>query len=130
MSTMRNKRSKLLSGQSILIVEDEALIALDLHQTLREAGASVLAATSLEEGLDILTYAEVTAAVLDMSLRGPDCSALCTELNSKSIPFLFYTADPKAEIVRAWPSAPVVLKPEPPETRVVQLLTGLLAKVG
>jgi CheY-like chemotaxis protein len=127
---MRNNASKPLLGQSILIVEDEALIALDMHQTLRDSGASVLAATSLEEGLDILTYAEVTAAVLDMNLGGPDCSALCTELHSKSIPFLFYTADPKAEILRAWPAAPVVLKPEPPEKRVVQLFTGLLAKVS
>jgi CheY-like chemotaxis protein len=127
---MGNKRSKHLLGQSILIVEDEALIALDLHQTLGEAGASVLAATSLQEGLEMLTYSEVTAAVLDMNLGGPDCSALCTELHSKSIPFLFYTAHPKAEIVRAWPTAPVVLKPELPEKRIVLLLVGLLAKAS
>jgi len=122
--------SKPLLGQSILIVEDEALIALDLHQTLRASGASVLAATSLDEGLDMLSYAEVTAAVLDMNLGGPDCSTLCTELHSRSIPFLFYTAHAKSEIVRAWPSAPVVLKPELSEKRIVLLLEGLLAKAS
>ena len=129
MSTRYN-RIKPLLGQSILIVEDEALIALDLHQTLRDTGASVLAATSLEEGLDMLTYAEVTAAVLDMNLGGPDCSAICIELHRRSIPFLFYTAEPKAEILCAWPNAPVVIKPERPEKRMVQLLERLLAKTS
>jgi CheY-like chemotaxis protein len=130
MSTMRNKRGKPLLGQSILIVEDEALIALDLHQTLRDSGASVLAATSLGEGLDMLTYAEVTAAVLDMNLGGSDCSPLCTELHARSIPFLFYTAQPMAEIVRASPNAPVVLKPELSEKRIVLLLEELLTKAS
>ena len=127
---MRSRRNRRLLGQSILIVEDEALIALDLHETLDEAGASLLAATTLGEALDMLTYSHVTAAVLDMNLGGPDCSSMCTELNRRSIPFLFYTAQPKAEIVRAWPNAPVVLKPEPPEKRIVLLLEELLAKAS
>ena len=103
---MRNRTRKPLLGQSILIVEDEVLIALDLHQTLDEAGASLLAATTLREGLEMLTYAQVTAAVLDMNLGGPDCAALCTELHRQSIPFLFYTAEPKPEIpCLAWRSS-------------------------
>ena len=127
---MGSRRSRNLLGQSILIVEDEPLIALDVHETLGEAGASLLAATSLGEALDMLTYAHVTAAVLDMNLGGPDCSAMCIELHRRSIPFLFYTAEPKAEILCAWPSAPVVIKPERPEKRMVQLLERLLVARG
>lgn len=127
---MGSRRSRRLLGQSILIVEDEPLIALDVHETLGEAGASLLAATSLGEALDMLTYAHVTAAVLDMNLGGPDCAAMCTELHRRSIPFLFYTGEPKAEIVVAWPSAPVVIKPERPEKRMVQLLERLLSKAS
>ena len=123
----RDRLSKPLLDQPILIVEDEALIALDLYQTLREAGASLLAATSLREALKMLPYAYVKAAVVDMNLGGTDCSALCIELHRRAIPFLFYTAAPKIEIVRAWPRAPVVLKPEPPGKRMVTLLVGLLA---
>jgi CheY-like chemotaxis protein len=127
---MRNRRLTPLLGQSILIVEDEPLIALDVHETLGEAGASLLAATTLAEALDMLTYAHVTAAVLDMNLGGPDCAAMCTELHCRSIPFLFYTAEPKPEIVRAWPDAPVVIKPEPPGKRIVQLLEAMLTKAS
>lgn len=118
-----------LIGQSILIVEDEALIALDLHQVLREAGASLIAAISLEDALEMLPYAHITAAVLDMNLGGPDCSAVCAALSRRSIPFLFYTAEAKPEIVCKWSDAPVVLKPEPPERRIVELLAGLVSAI-
>jgi CheY-like chemotaxis protein len=117
----------ILSGRSILIVEDEALLALDLHQTLREAGASLLAAISLEDALELLPYAQIDAAVLDINLGGPDCAAVCSALSRRSIPFIFYTAEAKAEIVGAWPNAPVVLKPEPPERRIVDLLAALVS---
>ena len=127
---MDNRRSRRLLGHSILIVEDEPLIALDVHETLGEAGASLLAATSLAEALDMLTYSHVTAAVVDMNLGGPDCSTMCAELDRRSIPFLFYTGEPKAEILCAWPNAPVVIKPERPEKRMVQLLERLLAKAS
>ena len=50
----------------------------------------------------MLPYAYVKAAVLDMNLGGPDCSALCIELYRRAIPFLFYTAAPKIEIVRVY----------------------------
>ena len=127
---MANRRSRRLLGHSILIVEDEPLIALDVHEILGEAGASLLAATSLGEALDMMTYSHVTAAVLDMNLGGPDCAAMCTELHRRSIPFLFYTGEPKAEILCAWPNAPVVIKPERPEKRMVQLLERLLVKAS
>jgi CheY-like chemotaxis protein len=40
-----------LMDRSVLIVEDEPLIALDLHDALHEAGASILAATNVKDAL-------------------------------------------------------------------------------
>jgi CheY-like chemotaxis protein len=122
----RRRNAGPLSGQSVLIIEDEAIIALDVHSVLREAGASLLAATSHEEALRMLPYAHVTAAVVDMRLGKSDCTAVCLELHRRSIPFLFYTASPRAEILRMWPTVPLVLKPEPPTHRLVCLLLGIL----
>src|SRR5436190_6770640 len=74
------QRACALGGRSILIVEDEPLIALELHDALRRAGASIVAATTATEALDLIGYAEVSAAVLDIKLGNSDCSALCDAL--------------------------------------------------
>lgn len=43
----RSSRQSRLLGASILIVEDEPLIALDLHAALSAAGAGIIAATDI-----------------------------------------------------------------------------------
>jgi PleD family two-component response regulator len=51
-----------LSGRSILVVEDEPLVALDLRETLERAGAYVFAATHLSHALrDIPTCARLSS---------------------------------------------------------------------
>jgi DNA-binding response OmpR family regulator len=42
-------RVNWLRGRSVLIVKDEPLIALELHDALDKAGASILAATSIKD---------------------------------------------------------------------------------
>jgi DNA-binding response OmpR family regulator len=54
----------------VLVVEDEPLLALDMAQTLEDAGYEVVGpATSVKEALRILERAECDAALLDMNLR-------------------------------------------------------------
>ena len=55
-----------LVGVSVLIVEDEPLIALDLHAALSAAGAGIMAATDTAEALRLIRRNDVNAAVLDM----------------------------------------------------------------
>ena len=69
-----------LLGRSVLIVEDEPLIALDLHDTLHKAGASILAAITIKEALELIARAQICAAIVDVSLGGHDCSSLCAAL--------------------------------------------------
>src|SRR6516225_9381787 len=65
-----------LLGRSVLIVEDEPLIALELHTALHAAGASILAATSIKEAFTLITRAQICAAIVDVNLGGHDCSRL------------------------------------------------------
>jgi len=46
----------LLFGRSVLIVEDEPIIALGLHNELRLAGASIIAATNIKDALELIAY--------------------------------------------------------------------------
>ena len=104
--------SSLLSGATILIVEDEPLIALDLHAALRAAGAGLIAATSRSEALTLIRRNDVAAAIVDVALAGEDCRAVCQALFHRSIPFLFYTGHLDAPVLREWPEAPVLEKPK------------------
>jgi CheY-like chemotaxis protein len=118
-----------LLGRSVLIVEDEPLIALDLHDALREAGASTLAATSTKEALDLIAYAHICAAIVDVNLGGHDCSSVCDALSKRSIPFMFYTGYSSAASLLAWPHAPAVSKPTQGKTMVDTLAQLLPSQI-
>jgi len=107
-----------LRGRSVLIVEDEPLIALELHNALHAAGASILAATTIKEALTLITRAQICAAIVDVNLGGHDCSSVCTALTKRSIPFMFHTEYSSAAPLSAWPQAPAVDKPAEGRTSV------------
>jgi DNA-binding response OmpR family regulator len=100
-----------LIGTSVLIVEDEPLIALDLHAALNAAGAGLIAATDAEEALRLIRRNDVSAAVLDISLGERDCTAVCQALLHHRVPFLFHTGHANARMLQAWPEVPVLIKP-------------------
>jgi CheY-like chemotaxis protein len=99
-----------LAGRSILLVEDEALIRLDLTGRLLDAGATVLAASRLDRALDLADHPDISAGVLDFDLGSADSSPVCWKLVDRRIPFVFHTGLVYAAF-RQWPSAPVILKP-------------------
>jgi DNA-binding response OmpR family regulator len=107
----RPTRRVPLVGVAVLIVEDEPLIALDLHAALSAAGAGIMAATDAEEALRLIRRNDVTVAVLDIGLGERDCTAVCQALLHHSIPFLFHTGQSRAAMLQAWPQAPVLTKP-------------------
>ena len=122
----RERRTDIpLAGYSILIVEDEPLIALDVHAALSTSGASLIAATRLAEARDLIRRAEVSAAVVDINLGGEDCSSVCQALSDHRIPFIFYTGNANADVIKAWPHAPVLTKPASPE-RILETVAKLL----
>jgi CheY-like chemotaxis protein len=98
-----------LAGRSILVVEDEALIRLDITERLQDAGAAVFAASRLEKALDLAGHPHLSAGVLDFDLGNTDSTAVCWKLIDRRIPFIFHTGRVYSAF-RRWPSAPVILK--------------------
>jgi DNA-binding response OmpR family regulator len=104
----------ILWRKSILIVEDEPLIALGVHGALNAAGASILSASSVREATRLIGYAEISAAVVDVRLGSEDASTVCQLLARRNIPFVFYTGQPKSSPIFAeWPGVQVFRKPAP-----------------
>jgi DNA-binding response OmpR family regulator len=80
-----------LAGHSILIVEDEPLVALDIVDCFTKAGASVLRAQKLEDGLRLAGHPDLSAAVLDFGLSDGEGTALCERLKERGIPFVLHS---------------------------------------
>jgi CheY-like chemotaxis protein len=107
-----------LHGRSVLVVEDEPLIALDLHVALCTAGASILTATNVKDAVELISSAQICAAIVDVNLNGDDCSSVCAALAKRSIPFMFYTGYLTADPLSVWPNVPAVSKPAEGRTMV------------
>jgi DNA-binding response OmpR family regulator len=114
-----------LAGRSILVVEDEPLIAMDVVDGLRAAGARVSEARTLSDALSKVESPELSAAVLDHALHDGDASQICERLDQRSIPFVLYSGYDYVE--GPCSEGEHVRKPVPPSAlvdAVVDLLHG------
>lgn len=115
-----------LQGRRILVVEDEALIALDLEMAIEDAGADVIGpAMSLDEGLQLSETAEFDCAILDVDLHGREVFPLAHLLAERNVPFVFHTGHAeRADLEKDFPDRPVCRKPTAPNR-----LLGTLAQL-
>jgi DNA-binding response OmpR family regulator len=98
-----------LTGQSILVVEDEPLIALEIAAVLRSAGARVCSARNAAQARIQLAQGAPHAVVLDYALGDDDATKLCTQLAEHHIPFMLYSGYP--DLQEKFPKRVVVPKP-------------------
>jgi CheY-like chemotaxis protein len=76
-----------------LLVEDEAIIALDLAALLTDLGAVVVGpAHSVANALERLNKGKIDCAVLDINLNGEPVYPVARALETRRIPFVFVTA--------------------------------------
>lgn len=81
----------MFTGQTILIVEDQPLIAADLAFTVQDLDGSVLATDSVAEALQFVASARVSAAVIDSYLPDGEATPLALTLRDQRIPFVIYS---------------------------------------
>jgi DNA-binding response OmpR family regulator len=118
-----------LDGRRILIVEDEAMLALDLSFAMQDLGAVVVGPVSrLRPALDLAGRDPPDAAVLDVDLAGEAVFPLADRLLAEGVPILFHTGhhDPH-ELARRYAGARVCPKPTDAE-RVALAVCDLLAR--
>ena len=118
--------SRPLVGKSILMVEDEPLVALGVHEALSSAGASVLSAATVLEAIDLIGFADISAAIVDVDLGGPNSGDVCHLLMRRRIPFGFYTGHVLSPLIREWAEVPMLAKPAGPEA-IVSALASVVA---
>jgi DNA-binding NtrC family response regulator len=117
-------------GRSVLVVEDELMVAWDIEQTLKAAGLRVLGpAASVSSALSLLKANTPDAAILDLNLRGELVTPVARRLRELGVPFVLSTAynHLRSEDDQAFSGVPNVGKPLA-STRCVQVLADMLAE--
>ena len=113
----------MLNDVSVLVVEDQPFIALDLALAVKDVGGKVVGpAASCEEALALLATGTVVAAILDVNLVDGECSPLVEALAGLDIPFIIHTAvDLPPALATRFSDLVVQIKPCPAAILVARL---------
>lgn len=116
-----------LHGRSILVVEDEALVAMMIEDLLLDFGAAVVGpAATLTEALELArTATPLHAAVLDLNIAGASSVSVAEVLASRGVPFAFASGYGEGGLPPALEDRPMLSKPFSQESliRILRRLT-------
>jgi PAS domain S-box-containing protein len=90
-----------LAGRRILILDDEALLAVTLKEAVEERGAEVVGpANHAQAALALIRERAPDLAILDVNLGGTSSAPVATALKALGIPFVYCTgyAEPAEQI--------------------------------
>ena len=110
-STSSNQRN--LSGLRLIVVEDEAIVAMLLEDMLEELGCKVVDwAGTVPAALSLAETAEMDGALLDVNVGGTMVYSVAETLAARGIPFVFVTGyGPSHRAAARFPHAAVLKKP-------------------
>ena len=106
-----------ISQNRIMIVEDEALVALALAESMAQLGFSVVGPLhNLSEAELAVAQGGVDGAILDVNLNGRLVYPLADMLIERKVPFIFITGYSADNIDARFAKVPVLQKPIEPDT--------------
>jgi DNA-binding NtrC family response regulator len=106
----------------VLIVEDDAFIALDLEETVLRLGVKqARTATNVARALDLIDMRVPDLALLDVGLRHENSFAVAERLAILKVPFVFITGYGSDNVPRAFSDRPRLPKPCPTEELLLML---------
>ena len=101
-----------LRGKRILVVEDEALLSMDLEASLAAAGCHVVGpAATVETARKLIAHEQCDAALLDVNLSGHPVDELAAALTKHAVPFAFLTGYGREALPRGFGEAKMLGKP-------------------
>jgi DNA-binding response OmpR family regulator len=96
----------------VLVVEDEALIAMDLEAALLRAGYAVVGpAATVAAGTALAATEPLRAAVLDVNIAGELVFPVADALARRRVPFLFVTGYGPEALPSRFRDRPLLRKP-------------------
>ncbi len=101
-----------LSGKTILVVEDNFLVAQDLQEIVSSEQGSVRKTTgSAQQALATLAAEPIDGVLLDAKLNEGSSVLLARDLERRQIPFIVVTGYARDELAPELRNAPYLAKP-------------------
>src|SRR5262245_688777 len=103
---------RLETGNRVLLVEDEILVAMMMRDILTELGFSVVGPFSrLSEAMVAAVHEEIDAGIIDVNLGGEFVYPVADVLVAREIPFVFVTGYGVESIDARFGFVPIIKKP-------------------
>ena len=116
-----------LRGARVLVVEDDALLLMELESILQDAGAEIVACCrNVTDGLTAVEQKPLAAAILDVRIGQGTIAPIARRLSNCGTPFLFYTGQVENDPALAeWSDHTVLTKPARPAVIVAAVVHSL-----
>ncbi len=118
----------LLSKRSVLVVEDEMLVLMEIEDMLADLGCtSITAVATIDDALHAIESQAYDCATLDLNLNGSRSYPVADSLRDHGVPFAFSTGYSDRGITEGYRGRPVLHKPYN-RPQLTAVLTALLAR--
>jgi hypothetical protein len=115
-----------IDGLSILIVEEEYLLALSLVDALTDTGCKIVGPVGpLDDALDVVHANWIDAAILDVNLHGEKSYPVMDTLAQLGTPFVIYRGNPLSTLPVRYSDRPALIKPTDPATIITTLARAM-----
>jgi CheY-like chemotaxis protein len=103
---------KLLSGRSILVIEDEMMIVMMIDGMLADMGCeSIVVASKIGPALELIDGQVFDAAMLDLNLNGMESYPIADALIARDVPYFFSTGNSLSNVKDGYRDRDVLKKP-------------------
>lgn len=116
-STTLSRNGEAGPGPGVLVVEDEAIVALDLQFTLEDMGLAVIGpCPSVASGFSAVARRRPDVAILDVQLTDGEVYDLADALHAAKVPIVFHSGHAESgALARRYPGARICPKPSSPQ---------------
>lgn len=116
-----------VAAKSILVLEDEGLIALDIEDSLLSAGFIVRLAPNIVSAKALLEIDSFAAAILDLSYPREELLALTDKLDIAGVPWAIFSGVPATRLEPGeFSGRPMLSKPATP-AQLIETVNQLLS---
>jgi CheY-like chemotaxis protein len=115
----------------VLVVEDEALIAMLVEDMIHDSGGEMVgSAGTLSDAVDLARTAQADVALLDLDLKGTLAYPAADVLRERGVPLVFTSGYGSGALIQRFQDCPILDKPFDQHSLEQAIDTALKSNAG